>query len=305
MQHNGARRSPVHKQAGEVPLAEAVSQISRELSDHSPLQNLVDGLPLAAVVLDVKGDVQLMNLQARMLLAGRKDDCPQSLADLAELAALRHDGSETAMADIQSHWQAGSDVQFRRFSHEGELHEWRGKRLKDGRYLFTIAGIATREVKRANSAASERAPRAEVLAWPSFVQAGNATLAAGRFTKSFVLHYIRFTGLPCALNDLAIAQQRELIALTGGRIAQMVRSEDLVGHVGGLEFAVLQTGVEQTPDIARLQGVLRLVTNAPFPMASGPMSLQSRVGFSTSPQQGCDVETLRSHARAGLEARSA
>lgn len=91
----------------------------------------------------------------------------------------------------------------------------------------------------------------------------------------------------------------ELLRLTGKRLKESLRSEDLVGRLGGDEFFVIlsRTDADAAAEVA--QKLVQLLSK-PFKIGPYELSCSTSIGLSVYPEDGKDTDTLSKNADAAM-----
>jgi len=85
----------------------------------------------------------------------------------------------------------------------------------------------------------------------------------------------------------------ELLALTGQRLQELCRKQDLCFRYGGDEFVVLMPETDSTDAFALAAQMHRALTETSFLMTSGlTLSVRASIGLSTSPADGTTVHSI-------------
>jgi diguanylate cyclase (GGDEF)-like protein/PAS domain S-box-containing protein len=83
-----------------------------------------------------------------------------------------------------------------------------------------------------------------------------------------------------------------LLQAVAGRMTECVRDSDTVARVGGDEFVVLLTGIEQEDHLHSIGNKLREALAAPFHCNGQELRITSSIGASLYPRDAQDAETL-------------
>jgi diguanylate cyclase (GGDEF)-like protein len=167
--------------------------------------------------------------------------------------------------------------------------------------MLAFAGIAFRSSRRARrretefaaiSAAALTDALTGVLNRRGFTEAAERELArASRYNRPFVLAYVDVVGLK-AVNDTAGHMTGdELIKTVAGLMKESARADDVVGRIGGDEFALLlgeQTAESAGPVVRRIQS--RVAEARAGMEISVPWELT--IGMASFPDDGANLEEL-------------
>ncbi len=84
----------------------------------------------------------------------------------------------------------------------------------------------------------------------------------------------------------------ELLKMVAARLRHSVREVDTVARVGGDEFAIIQTGIEQPTDTAILAQRIGEAVRAPYDLAGHAVVVDSSIGIAMSPNDGAEPDGL-------------
>jgi diguanylate cyclase (GGDEF)-like protein/PAS domain S-box-containing protein len=118
-----------------------------------------------------------------------------------------------------------------------------------------------------------------------------ALAGVGRGSKLAVLYLDidRFKGV----NDtLGHPIGDELLKVIAGRLRHCVRDTDTVARVGGDEFAIIQTGIEQPLDTAALARRIGEAIRAPYDLAGHAVVVDTSIGIALAPNDGIEPDGL-------------
>jgi diguanylate cyclase (GGDEF)-like protein/PAS domain S-box-containing protein len=119
----------------------------------------------------------------------------------------------------------------------------------------------------------------------------DALAGVGRGAKLAVLYLDldRFKGV----NDtLGHPIGDELLKVVAGRLRHCVRDIDTVARVGGDEFAIIQTGIEQPLDTATLARRIGEAVRAPYDLAGHAVMVDTSIGIAIAPNDGVEPDGL-------------
>ena len=132
--------------------------------------------------------------------------------------------------------------------------------------MLAFAAVAFRSSRRARrrenefaaiSAAALTDALTGILNRRGFTEAAERELArASRYDRPFVLAYVDVRGLKSVNDTEGHLMGDELIKTVAGLMKESARADDVVGRIGGDEFALLlaeQTGASAEPVISRIQ----------------------------------------------------
>ncbi len=137
----------------------------------------------------------------------------------------------------------------------------------------------------------------------AFLEHVEAALAAPG--AGFAVHYLDLDGFKPVNDSLGHAVGDQVLAVVAARLRGVARDGDIVGRMGGDEFALLQAGAADTGQARRLAA--RMITSVQEPM--GIEGHTVRVGLSAGvalhPAHGADTDSLMRHADRALYAAKA
>ena len=124
---------------------------------------------------------------------------------------------------------------------------------------------------------------------------------AQRSRKHYMLMYLDLDRFKLINDSLGHHVGDKLLHAVSERLRSSVRSADVVGRMGGDEFAVLVTGVEHAQDMDVLASKLVAQLSLPYPDIDGhEIQVSPSVGIACFPRDGHDVTTLCRHADAAM-----
>ena len=105
-----------------------------------------------------------------------------------------------------------------------------------------------------------------------------------------------------AINDtLGHAIGDQLLTAVAGRLKSCVRQKDIVARVGADEFAVVQIDVGGgAAEVAALATRLCEAIKAPFEIGGNSLIVETSIGISIAPDDGCDASSLLKNADMAL-----
>jgi len=84
----------------------------------------------------------------------------------------------------------------------------------------------------------------------------------------------------------------ELLKVVAARLRHCVRDIDTVARVGGDEFAIIQTGIEEPLDTATLARRIGEAVRAPYDLAGHAVVVDTSIGIAMSPHDGTEPDGL-------------
>jgi diguanylate cyclase (GGDEF)-like protein len=166
---------------------------------------------------------------------------------------------------------------------------------------LVCAAVALRSSRRARrrereftaiSAAAQTDPLTGILNRRGFMDAAERELArASRYNRPFVLAYVDVRGLKAVNDTEGHLMGDELIKTVAGLMKESARADDVVGRIGGDEFALLlgeQTAESAEPVVRRIRA---RVAERRAAMEIG-MPWELTIGLAAFPQDGTTLEEL-------------
>jgi diguanylate cyclase (GGDEF)-like protein len=166
---------------------------------------------------------------------------------------------------------------------------------------FVFAAVALRSSRRARrrekefvaiSAAAQTDALTGILNRRGFVEAAERELArASRYDRPFVLAYVDVRGLKAVNDTEGHLMGDELLGAVAGLMRESARADDVVGRIGGDEFALLldeQTAPGAEPVVRRIQA--RVQERRAAMEIRVPWELT--IGIAAFPEDGNTLEEL-------------
>lgn len=123
---------------------------------------------------------------------------------------------------------------------------------------------------------------------------------AARDTGRLALLFLDLDGFKLINDSLGHAAGDELLRQVGERLTSRLRKADVVARVGGDEFAVVLSEVDQDSDIQGTCDQLLEVIIEPYTLGSQTGHVTASIGIAVYPEDGTDVPTLLKHADAAM-----
>lgn len=124
---------------------------------------------------------------------------------------------------------------------------------------------------------------------------------ARRSHKHYMLMYLDLDRFKLINDSLGHHVGDKLLRAVSERLRTNIRSADVVGRMGGDEFAVLFTGLERPEDMDALASKLVAQLSHPYPDIDGhEIQISPSAGIACFPRDGHDVSTLCRHADAAM-----
>ena len=120
---------------------------------------------------------------------------------------------------------------------------------------------------------------------------------ARRSPKHYALLYLDLDRFKQINDSLGHHVGDLLLQAVAQRLRSLVRGSDIIGRMGGDEFAVLVTAMEQLADMDQLASKLVTQLSQPYTGLDGhSLQLSPSIGIAFFPRDGHDVDTLCRHA---------
>jgi diguanylate cyclase (GGDEF)-like protein len=91
-----------------------------------------------------------------------------------------------------------------------------------------------------------------------------------------------------------------LLKAAADRLRQCIRSTDLIARIGGDEFAIVQTNIQQTADATMLASRMIEAVSAPYEIEDHQLVIGLSVGITVAPNDGVDADQLLKNADMAL-----
>jgi diguanylate cyclase (GGDEF)-like protein len=124
-------------------------------------------------------------------------------------------------------------------------------------------------------------------------QLGRALAGVNRGERLAVL-YLDLDNFKSVNDTLGHQIGDELLKVVAGRLRGCIRETDTVARVGGDEFAIVQTGIDQPSDTAALARRIREALLAPYDLLGHAVVGDASIGISVAPDDGTEpIELLK------------
>lgn len=127
-----------------------------------------------------------------------------------------------------------------------------------------------------------------------------AIVAARRRGERFAVHFVDLDGFKPVNDRFGHAHGDVVLRALAQRLERITRGLDVVARVGGDEFVVLQTRLDQTEDALTLATRIRDTIRAPLESNGQIHRISASVGIALYPIDGTDGTTLMKHADEAL-----
>jgi diguanylate cyclase (GGDEF)-like protein len=132
----------------------------------------------------------------------------------------------------------------------------------------------------------------------------HALADAGRGAPSFSILYLDLDRFQDVKSTHGHSSEDVLLKSVAARVICCARATDLVAHVGGARFAVLQSNLTDLADAAALASRIRDVLSTPHLLGDAEMCITVSIGISTNMFQTGGRKTCLSITRARRESRT-
>jgi len=123
---------------------------------------------------------------------------------------------------------------------------------------------------------------------------------AARVGKRLALLFLDLDGFKQINDTYGHSAGDEVLRLVGVRLTSRLRKADIVARVGGDEFAVVVSDVEQGNDVQTICDQLLEVITEPYELSGQDSRVTTSIGIAMFPEDGSDVQTLLKHADAAM-----
>jgi len=135
---------------------------------------------------------------------------------------------------------------------------------------------------------------------------GAAVLAAARARAQLALLVVDLDRFKLVNDSLGHQAGDALVRAVAERLANALRREDMLGHIGGDAFVVLWNGLKSREEAASFAERLLAILARPFTVEGATLSVGASIGIALYPRDGRDFAELFKHADAAMhEAKSA
>jgi diguanylate cyclase (GGDEF)-like protein/PAS domain S-box-containing protein len=123
---------------------------------------------------------------------------------------------------------------------------------------------------------------------------------AARNNTRLALLFLDLDGFKLVNDALGHAAGDELLRQVGERLTSRLRKADVVARIGGDEFAVVLSQVDQDSDVQATCDQLLQVITEPYALSGQTGHVTASIGIAVYPDDGSDVPTLFKHADAAM-----
>jgi diguanylate cyclase (GGDEF)-like protein len=121
-----------------------------------------------------------------------------------------------------------------------------------------------------------------------------------RYNQRFAVLCLDLDRFKVANDTLGHQAGDALLRQVAERLRQCARNVDTIARVGGDEFILLQTNVDQSADVTTLAMRLLRAVSAPYDVGGNPVVISASIGIAVAPSDGANTENLLGHADLAL-----
>jgi len=133
---------------------------------------------------------------------------------------------------------------------------------------------------------------------------GQALEVASLQGAALVVFFVDLDGFKAVNDAHGHAAGDELLGVIAARLTRAIRSDDMVGRMGGDEFVCLLMGIRDRPQLSRLACKVYDTVSAPVKLGELVISVRPSIGVAVFPEGGRTCDTLlRSADRAMYQAK--
>lgn len=271
------------------------------------LRTLVDNIPAGVSMVDRDLRVQVWNERLLELL-----DLPRTLFEqpgLTLLDVLRYNiargeygtpaDADAALAEMRERALRFEPHEFERVRPNGRVLHVRGQPLATGGFVTVYTDVTER---RAAQDAIERLARTDALtgltnrhALPVALE--QALAAAERDARPLGLLFIDLDRFKAINDSLGHEAGDTVLVEAAQRLRSRLRASDIVARIGGDEFVVALTGMQDEADAARVALQIVQALSEPFGVPDGRGGVQRAyltpsIGIALFPRDGCRPSEL-------------
>jgi diguanylate cyclase (GGDEF)-like protein len=260
------------------------------------LEATLERMEQGVLMVNAEGRVDVCNRRAIELLelpAALLDSLPSHEVVLAHQPAIAVLAGPVAQA--QRH-----EVRLR----SGHVIEVQSVPIAGGGVLHTYADITERKGREERIRHVARHDGLTSLVnREAFLEHVNEVLAAPGV--GFAVHYLDLDDFKPVNDRLGHAVGDKVLAVVAARLRGVARDGDIAGRMGGDEFALLQSGVEDAAQARRL--ALRMIASVrePIGIEGHVVRVGLSIGIALHPVHGADTDSLMRHADSALYAAKA
>ncbi len=285
------------------------SEFSHDLSESkeaaAKYRGLLEAAPDAMVVVNQRGEIVLLNVQAEKQFGYSRDELvgqkvkniiPEGFAE-----RLIADGTRSPADALAQQMGTGIELSGRRKNGSYFPIEMMLSPLKSAEGTLVTAAIRDISVRKSADAQMTHAAQHDALTGlPNRVllndRIGQAIASARRYGRRVVVLFLDLDGFKYINDSLGHSIGDKLLQSVAKRLQGCVRTSDTVSRQGGDEFVALLAEAEQSEDAALIAGrMLELVAQA-YSIDRHDLHVTASIGVSLYPDDGLDAETLIKNA---------
>ena len=285
------------------------SEFSHDLSESqesvAKYRGLLEAAPDAMVVVNQRGEIVLLNVQAENQFGYSRDELVgqkvQSIIPEGFAERLIADGARSAADALAQQIGTGIELSGRRKDGSEFPIEIMLSPLKSAEGTLVTTAIRDISVrKNAEAQITHSAQHDSLTGLPNRVllndRIGQAIASAPRYSRQVAVLFLDLDGFKHINDSLGHSTGDRLLQIVAKRLRRCVRTSDTVSRQGGDEFAVLLPEAEQWEDAAFIAGrMLESVAQA-YSLDGHDLHVTASIGVSLYPEDGPDAETLIKNA---------
>jgi diguanylate cyclase (GGDEF)-like protein/PAS domain S-box-containing protein len=285
------------------------SEFSHDLSESqesvAKYRGLLEAAPDAMVVVNQRGEIVLLNVQAENQFGYSRDELVgqkvQSIIPEGFAERLIADGARSAADALAQQIGTGIELSGRRKDGSEFPIEIMLSPLKSAEGTLVTTAIRDISVrKNAEAQITHSAQHDSLTGLPNRVllndRIGQAIASAARYSRQIAVLCLDLDGFKHLNNSLGRSIGDRLLQSVAKRLQGCVRTSDTVSRLGGDEFVVLLSEAEQWEDAAFIAGrMLESVAQA-YSIDGHDLHVTASIGVSLFSEDGPDAETLIKNA---------
>jgi diguanylate cyclase (GGDEF)-like protein/PAS domain S-box-containing protein len=285
------------------------SEFSHDLSESqesvAKYRGLLEAAPDAMVVVNQRGEIVLLNVQAENQFGYSRDELVgqkvQSIVPEGFAERLIADGARSAADALAQQIGTGIELSGRRKDGSEFPIEIMLSPLKSAEGTLVTTAIRDISVrKNAEAQITHSAQHDSLTGLPNRVllndRIGQAIASAARYSRQIAVLCLDLDGFKHLNNSLGRSIGDRLLQSVAKRLQGCVRTSDTVSRLGGDEFVVLLSEAEQWEDAAFIAGrMLESVAQA-YSIDGHDLHVTASIGVSLFSEDGPDAETLIKNA---------
>ena len=205
-------------------------------------------------------------------------------------------------APASSPWlETARTYHFERERPDGTVLDVRGIPIDNGGFLTTYMDITERH--RSQQKIAHMARHDALTSLANRVQLNERleqALARGSEEEAAAVLLLDLDRFKAVNDTLGHQVGDKLLRLVADRLQALVRASDVVGRMGGDEFAIVQAGLETRADAISLAERIIEAIGRPFSVDGHTVRIGTCIGIAVAPTDGRDAETLIKNADLSL-----